>query len=143
MRWYVSDIIAINKLINTITDTSKYVPKIILKKPSVHDGRKSGIGLISSFVVCPNTAKKRRSNATTGVIGPLCFNAFFVFVCFWSIHHMGWEKIVEISNKKKIKFNENWVENSDVELHRECVFRRQQCVIIHINVRRSMSMELI
>lgn len=74
----MSDIIAINRLISTITDTSKYVPKIILKKPSVQSGRNCGIGLISSDVVCPNTAKNKRSNAMTGVIGPIFY---FVFAC--------------------------------------------------------------
>lgn len=71
IRWYVSDIIAISRLIKTITDTSKYVPKIILKKPSVQSGRNWGIGLISSDVVCPNTAKNNLSNAMIGVIGPI------------------------------------------------------------------------
>lgn len=84
MRWYVSDIIAINKLINTITDTSKYVPKIILKNPSVHAGRICGIGFISSLVVWPNTAKNNRSNAMSIVIWPvLVVGIFFlVLLCF-------------------------------------------------------------
>lgn len=68
---------AISKLIKTITETSKYEPKIILKAGSVHSGRSSGIGLISAFVVCPNTAKNKRSNAMNGVIVP-----FIVSFCF-------------------------------------------------------------
>lgn len=95
MRWYVSDIIAINRLISTITDTSKYVPKIILKKPSVQSGRNCGIGLISSDVVCPNTAKNNRSNAMTGVIGPIvsCV-CVCVFICgdvVWPIYFFRFE----------------------------------------------------
>lgn len=43
---------------------------MILKKLSVQIGLICGIGLISSDVVCPNTAKNRRSNAIIGVIGP-------------------------------------------------------------------------
>lgn len=51
MRWYVSDIIAIKRLIRTTTDTNKYVPKMILKKLSVQMGLMCGIGFISSDVV--------------------------------------------------------------------------------------------
>lgn len=71
MRWYVSDIIAIKRLIRTTTDTNKYVPKMILKKLSVQMGLMCGIGFISSDVVWPNTAKKSRSKAIMGVIGPV------------------------------------------------------------------------
>lgn len=66
-----------SKLMSTTTETSKYVPKISLNRPSVQSGRSCGCGLMSSDVVWPNTAKNSRSNATSGVI-------FSVgFFCWW------------------------------------------------------------
>lgn len=100
------------------------MPNINLKKPSVHDGRSSGIGFISPFVVWPNTAKNKRSNATTGVIGSViwCFANCVNFVgdetgdkdlfkCFWinAIHKYirmrgltkkGWKRQYEYVNMR-------------------------------------------
>lgn len=93
-------------MINTITDTSKYEPKIILKKPSVHSGRRSGIGLISALVVWPKTAKKSRSKATNGVIVPLLFVCFgLCFSC--SGEWRRWRKIAHESIGKEDKILES------------------------------------
>ena len=78
----MSDIIAISRLISTTTDTNRYVPKMILNRPSVQSGRDCGIGLISSDVVRPNTAKNSRSNATIGVIFSICLFLFAIWFFF-------------------------------------------------------------
>lgn len=77
-----------SKLMSTTTDTSKYVPKISLNKPSVQSGRSCGCGLMSSDVVWPNTAKNSRSNATSGVIFSVVAQVLGVRVRRWVQH--GW-----------------------------------------------------
>lgn len=69
----MSDIIAMRRFINTTTDTNIYIPNTTLNKFSVHGGRYGGwFGngriIISSYVVCPNTAKNNNSKASNGFI---------------------------------------------------------------------------
>lgn len=67
IRWYVSLIMAISRLINTTTETNMYTPKVSLKRTEVHCGWLCST-FSSPWVVCPKTAKKRYSKASTGFI---------------------------------------------------------------------------
>lgn len=67
IRWYVSLIMAISRLINTTTETNMYTPKVNLKRTEVHCGWLCST-FSSPWVVCPKTAKNRYSKASTGFI---------------------------------------------------------------------------
>lgn len=67
IRWYVSLIMAISRLINTTTETNMYTPKVNLKRTEVHCGWLCST-FSSPWVVCPKTAKNRYSKASIGFI---------------------------------------------------------------------------
>lgn len=132
----MSLIMAISKLIKTITETSKYEPKIILKAGSVHSGRSSGIGLISAFVVCPNTAKNKRSNAMNGVIVPFIDSFYFsVFDFRFLDFGKDWRRNRANVLAKKIKF---WWEKfeSSVKWDRH-EMNTEVCVCVFFLARRA------
>ncbi len=131
MRWYVSLIMAMSRLINTMHVTTRYTLNTILAKTAVAGGERSKSGILSGSVK-PNKAKKSSTDMFKGS-GTITLPVLLT----QSWGYSGWHKAVRLSVKAV------W-NNMRITANRHRSFIRSRMIMAHgpnkwWNVRNSSS----